>query len=141
MLYYHKKKHDLGKNLPWGLEFSLCERAGSTTDNDKKITSDTIKVQKILRDMHASLVEHIKIVGCGLTQPMLHASTKLVMPGFLSTNFQLRVLLLVYVGGNFYASMELARVDIPTMYKELKGIVNIGRVMLQVTVINLFSWQ
>ncbi|RUP45327.1 LOW QUALITY PROTEIN: hypothetical protein BC936DRAFT_148311 [Jimgerdemannia flammicorona] len=120
-------KPDLEKNLPWGLEFSLCERAGST------VTSDTIKVQKNLRDMHASLVEHIKTVGCGLTQPVLRASTKLVMPGFLSTSFQLRVLLLVYVGGNFYASMELARVDIPTTHKELKGIVNIGRVMLQVT--------
>jgi len=126
-------KHNLERNLSWGLEFSLCERAGSTTDNEKKIASDTIKVQKILRDMHTNLVEYIKTAGGGLTQPMLRASTKLVMPGFISTCFQLRVLLLVYIGGNFYASMELARLDIPTTHKELKEIVNIGKVMLQVT--------
>ncbi|RUS30654.1 hypothetical protein BC938DRAFT_479121, partial [Jimgerdemannia flammicorona] len=31
------------KNLPYGLEFSLCERAGSKTDNSRKITLDTKK--------------------------------------------------------------------------------------------------
>ncbi|RUP44248.1 hypothetical protein BC936DRAFT_149720, partial [Jimgerdemannia flammicorona] len=40
----------------------------------------------------------------------------------------------VYGGGNFYASMELARLDIPTTHKELREIVNICRIMLQVTV-------
>ncbi|CAG8642804.1 11179_t:CDS:2, partial [Paraglomus occultum] len=126
-------KHDLEKNLSWGLEFSLCERAGSITDNGKKVTSDSVKVQKLLRDMHSSLMDHIKTLGGGLTQQMLRASTKLVMPGFISNCFELRVFLLVYIGGNFYASMELARLDIPTTHKELKNIVKIGEVMLQAT--------
>ncbi|RUS31082.1 hypothetical protein BC938DRAFT_478493 [Jimgerdemannia flammicorona] len=45
----------------------------------------------------------------------------------------------VYGGGNFYASMELARLDIPTTHKELREIVNIGRIMLQVTVGDLVT--
>ncbi|RUS30653.1 hypothetical protein BC938DRAFT_479120 [Jimgerdemannia flammicorona] len=55
------------------------------------------------------------------------------MPQQNSSCFQLRVLVVMYVGGNFYASMELARVDIPTTHVELKEIINIGRIMLGVT--------
>ncbi|CAG8645717.1 1388_t:CDS:2, partial [Ambispora gerdemannii] len=57
------QKHDLGTDLPYGREFSLCERAGSKVDNDTKNISDILKVLKTLRDMHKALVKAIIIEG------------------------------------------------------------------------------
>ncbi|GBC53315.2 hypothetical protein GLOIN_2v792049 [Rhizophagus irregularis DAOM 181602=DAOM 197198] len=54
-------KHDLAKDLPYGREFSLCERTGSRIENERKILSNTLKAQKTLRDMHRTLVEAISV--------------------------------------------------------------------------------
>ncbi|CAG8609410.1 10714_t:CDS:10 [Acaulospora morrowiae] len=94
-------KHDLGKDLPYGREFSLCERTGSKIENKRKILSNTLKVQKTLRDMHRALFEAVSTAG-----------------------------------GGFYASINLADLEIPTTYEELGSIVKISRIMLQVKVYN-----
>ncbi|CAI2189210.1 903_t:CDS:2 [Funneliformis geosporum] len=52
-------KHDLGKELYWGREFSLCERTGSKCEDMSKILKNTLKLQKALRDMHRNLIESI----------------------------------------------------------------------------------
>ncbi|RIB22565.1 hypothetical protein C2G38_2033470 [Gigaspora rosea] len=44
--WHFTDKHDLAKDLTWGKEFSLCERAGSKIENGKKILDNTFKVQK-----------------------------------------------------------------------------------------------
>lgn len=129
------QKHDLGKELYWGREFSLCERTGSKCEDTSKVLSNTLKVQKTLRDMHRNLVESISDENGGmLSMPVLHASTKLLMPGFLSSYFFLRAMLIVYIGGGFYISANLADLYIPTKYEELESILKISRVMLQIRV-------
>ncbi|GET61601.1 protein NYNRIN-like [Rhizophagus irregularis DAOM 181602=DAOM 197198] len=37
-------RHDLAKDMTWGREFSLCERAGSKIENNRKILDNTLKV-------------------------------------------------------------------------------------------------
>ncbi|CAG8562152.1 3022_t:CDS:10 [Ambispora gerdemannii] len=77
-------KHDLGKDLSWGREFSVCEHTGSKIENKRKIISNNLKAQKTLRDMHRSLIEAISAEGGGmLSKPVLQASTKILMPGYL----------------------------------------------------------
>ncbi|CAG8680873.1 43157_t:CDS:10 [Gigaspora margarita] len=126
-------RHDLGKDLSWGREFSICERAGSKVENKRKVISNNLKGQKILRDMHRSLTEVISVGGDGmLSKPVLQSITKLLMPGFLSSYFVLRAILVIYVGGGYYASINLADFDIPTKYEELKSVIEISRIMLQV---------
>ncbi|CAJ0864769.1 3125_t:CDS:2 [Entrophospora sp. SA101] len=51
-------KHDIGKDLPYGREFSLCERAGSKIENDTKKFSFHYDLQKLLR----STVSHFKLI-------------------------------------------------------------------------------
>ncbi|CAG8457579.1 17315_t:CDS:2 [Acaulospora morrowiae] len=126
-------KHDLGKELCWGREFSLCERAGSKSEDTRKVLSNTLKVQKTLRDMHRNLFESISAESNGtLSKPVIHASTKLLMPGFLSSYFFLRIILIIYIGGGFYVSANLADFYIPTKYEELESILKISRTMLQI---------
>ncbi|CAG8641243.1 5411_t:CDS:2 [Funneliformis mosseae] len=126
-------RHDLGKDKSYGREFSLCERAGSKIDNDTKNFSDILKVLKTLRDMHRSLVKAIAIESGGaLSKQVLNACNKLIMPGFASSWFYLRAVLIIYVGGGFYASFELGKFDIPTSYDELWKLTKIARIMLQI---------
>ncbi|CAG8717268.1 16709_t:CDS:10, partial [Funneliformis mosseae] len=74
-------RHDLGKDLSWGREFSICERAGSKVENKRKVISNNLKGQKILRDMHRSLTEVISAEGDRmLSKPVLQSITKLLMP-------------------------------------------------------------
>ncbi|CAG8810579.1 4423_t:CDS:2, partial [Dentiscutata erythropus] len=114
-------------------EFSLCERTGSKTEDMPKILSNTLKVQKTLRDMHRTLIEAISAEGGGtLSKPVLQAGTKLLMPGFLSSHFFIRAILIIYIGSGFYASVNLADVYIPTKYQELEFIIKISRTMLQI---------
>jgi len=125
-------RHDLSTKS-WGQEFSMCERAGSKHDNETKILSDTLKVQKTLRDMHKALIKDISAAGNGaVSHPVLNAFTKLVMPGFVSSYFFIRVIAIVYVGAGFYASIQLAEFNIPTTYDQLGGIIGIARAMLRV---------
>jgi len=126
-------KHDLAKDLPYGREFSLCERTGSRIENERKILSNTLKAQKTLRDMHRTLVEAISVEGGGmLSKQVLGATTKLLMPGFLSHCFFIRAFLVVYIGGGFYSSIILADFDIPSTYSELGSIIKVSRIMLRV---------
>ncbi|RGB24777.1 hypothetical protein C1646_485156 [Rhizophagus diaphanus] len=128
-------KHDLAKDLPYGREFSLCERTGSRIDNERKILSNTLKAQKTLRDMHRTLIEAISAEGGGmLSKQVLKATTKLLMPGFLSHCFFIRAFLVVYIGGRFYSSVNLADFDIPTTHSELGSVIRISRIMLQIKV-------
>ncbi|CAJ0639611.1 12420_t:CDS:10 [Entrophospora sp. SA101] len=130
-------KHDLAKDLPYGREFSLCERTGSRIENERKILSNTLKAQKTLRDMHRTLVEAISVEGGGmLSKQVLRATTKLLMPGFLSHCFFIRAFLVVYIGGGFYSSIILADFDIPSTYSELGSIIKVSRIMLRVKVGN-----
>ncbi|RUS29663.1 hypothetical protein BC938DRAFT_480394 [Jimgerdemannia flammicorona] len=129
----HSWRHDLAKDSAWGREFSLCERAGSTVENRQKISSDTMKVQKTLRDMHQSLYNAITEAGNGaLSKSVLNQTTKLLMPGFISSYFFVRTLLVLYVGAGFYASLDLAEFDIPTTTKEIENILKVARIMLQI---------
>ncbi|RUP44147.1 hypothetical protein BC936DRAFT_149875, partial [Jimgerdemannia flammicorona] len=126
-------RHDLSKDSVWGREFSLCERAGSTVENRQKISSDTTKVQKTLRDMHQSLYDAITEAGNGaLSKSVSNQTTKLLMPGFISSYFFVRILLVLYVGAGFYASLDLAEFDIPTTTKEIENILKVARIMLQI---------
>ncbi|CAG8587086.1 2938_t:CDS:2, partial [Funneliformis caledonium] len=126
-------KHDLGIDIPYGRELSLCERAGSKVDNDTKNFSDILKVLKTLRDMHRSLVKAIAIESGGaLSKQVLNACNKLIMPGFASSWFYFRAVLIIYVGGGFYASFELGKFDIPTSYDEIWKLTKIARIMLQI---------
>ncbi|KAF0354456.1 hypothetical protein F8M41_014991 [Gigaspora margarita] len=131
-------KHDLAKDLTWGQEFSLCERAGSKIENGRKILDNTLKVQKTLRDMHQTLMEAVSQAGCG-TVPVkvLKAFQKLILPGFISSRFFIRVLLNVYIGSKYYGSIVLAEFDIPTQFDELGKIATIARVILNVK--NIFK--
>ncbi|GBB86239.1 hypothetical protein RclHR1_12680005 [Rhizophagus clarus] len=126
-------KHNLGTNLSWGREFSLCERTGSKIEDKRKILTNTLKVQKTLRDMHQTLIKTISIEGGGmLSKPVLRASSKLLMPGFLSSYFFMRAILIIYVGEGYYSSLNLADFDIPTKYEELEYTIRISRIMIQV---------
>ena len=49
----------------------------------------------------------------------------------------MRTILIIYVGGGFYASVNLADFYIPTKYQELEFIIKISRVMLQTKVSNI----
>ncbi|RUO95615.1 hypothetical protein BC936DRAFT_143616, partial [Jimgerdemannia flammicorona] len=127
-------RHDLS-NESWGQEFSMCERAGSKLENKSKILSDTLRVQKTIRDMHKALIKDIFAVGNGaVSKPVLNAFTKLLMPGFISSYFFIRTILVLYVGAGFYASIQLSEFNIPTTYEQLGDIVNIAREMLRVKV-------
>jgi hypothetical protein len=89
--------------------------------------------------MHRSLTEVISAEGDGmLSKPVLQAITKLLMPGFLSSYFTMRAILVIYVGGGYYASINLADFDIPTKYEELNSVIEISRIMLQVKVSSIF---
>ncbi|RUS27931.1 hypothetical protein BC938DRAFT_482555, partial [Jimgerdemannia flammicorona] len=135
-------RHDLS-NKSWGQEFSMCERAGSKADNKAKIDSDTLKLQKTLRDMHKALLKDISTAGSGaVTKPVLNAFTKLIMPGFVSSFFFIRVILVVYVGAGFYTSRQMAEFNIPTTYDQLEGFIDVARVMLRAKNIirNTISW-
>ncbi|CAG8664866.1 15418_t:CDS:2, partial [Acaulospora morrowiae] len=126
-------KHDLAKDLTWGREFSLCERAGSKIENGRKILNNTLKVQKTLRDMHQTLLETLSNAGGGaLPVKVVQGFRKLLLPGFISSRFFIRVLLNVYIGGKYYGSIILAEFDIPTQFDEMNKISTIAWMMLQV---------
>ncbi|CAG8467813.1 9165_t:CDS:10 [Funneliformis caledonium] len=125
-------RHDLAKDMTWGREFSLCERAGSRIENHKKILDNTLKVQKTLKDMHKTLIDTIVMTSGGtISKEVLDVIPKMLMPGFLSSRFFIRMILIMYVGAGFYLSAELAEFDIPTAYEELEGVLKMARVMLQ----------
>jgi hypothetical protein len=85
--------------------------------------------------MHQTLIKTISIEGGGmLSKPVLRASSKLLMPGFLSSYFFMRAILIIYVGEGYYSSLNLADFDIPTKYEELEYTIRISRIMLQVKV-------
>ncbi|RUS29525.1 hypothetical protein BC938DRAFT_480553 [Jimgerdemannia flammicorona] len=126
-------RHDLGKDLMWGREFSLCERAGSKIENRQKVLNDSLKVQKTLKDMHRTLVDAVVAAGSGtISKQVFHVVPKLLMPGFISSRFFIRVILVAYVGAGFYLSTELAEFDIPSSANELLGVIKVARIMLQV---------
>ncbi|RHZ44323.1 hypothetical protein Glove_740g8 [Diversispora epigaea] len=112
-------RHDLDRELCWGREFSLCERTGSKAEDTSKILSNTLK---------AIFAEG----GGTLSKPVLQAGTKLLMPRFLSSHFFIRAILIIYIGGGFYASVNLADIYIPTKYQELEFIIKISRTMFQI---------
>ncbi|CAG8499081.1 5819_t:CDS:10 [Funneliformis mosseae] len=125
-------RHDLAKDMTWGREFSLCERAGSRIENHKKILDNTLKVQKTLKDMHKTLIDTIVMTSGGtISKEVLDVIPKMLMPGFLSSRFFIRMILIMYVGAGFYLSAELAEFDIPTAYEELGGVLKMARVILQ----------
>ncbi|GES83370.1 hypothetical protein GLOIN_2v221147 [Rhizophagus clarus] len=70
--------------------------------------------------------------GGMLSKPVLRASSKLLMPGFLSSYFFMRAILIIYVGEGYYSSLNLADFDIPTKYEELEYTIRISRIMIQV---------
>ena len=116
----------------------MCERAGSKADNQAKIDSDALKLQKTLRDMHKALIKDISTAGGGaVTKPVLNAFTKLIMPGFVSSFSFIRVILVVYVGAGFYMSQKMAEFNIPTTYDQLKGLIDVAHAMLQAKVGNI----
>lgn len=85
--------------------------------------------------MHQTLIKVISAEGGGmLSKPVLQASSKLLMPGFLSSCFFMRTILIIYVGEGYYSSLNLADFDIPTKYGELEHIIKISRIMLQIKV-------
>jgi hypothetical protein len=109
--------------MTWGREFSLCERAGSKIENNRKILDNTLKVQKTLKDMHKTLIDTIVTTSCGaISKEVLDIIPKMLMPGFLSSRFFIRMILVIYVGAGFYLSAELVEFDIPTTYEELVGV-------------------
>ncbi|CAG8541090.1 3645_t:CDS:10, partial [Funneliformis mosseae] len=67
-----------------------------------------------------------------LSKPVLQSITKLLMPSFLSSYFVLRAILVIYVEGGYYASINLADFDIPTKYEELKSVIKISHILLQI---------
>ncbi|CAG8655454.1 5541_t:CDS:10, partial [Paraglomus brasilianum] len=97
-------KHNLAKDLTWGREFSLCERAGSKIENG----------------------------GGGVPVKVIQAFRKLLLPGFISSRFFIRILLNVYIGGKYHGSIMLAEFDVPTQFDEMSKIVTIARMMLNV---------
>ncbi|CAI2190225.1 15221_t:CDS:2, partial [Funneliformis geosporum] len=115
-----------------GREFSLCERAGSKIENNRKILDKALKVQKTLKDMHKTLTDTIVMTSDGaISKEVLDVIPKMLMPGFLSSRFFIRLILIIYVGAGFYLSAELAEFDIPTAYEELMGVLKMARIMLQ----------
>jgi len=58
--------------------------------------------------MYRTLIEGM------LSKQVLRATTKLLMPWFLSQCFFIRTFLVIYIGGWFYSSVNLADFDIPT---------------------------
>ncbi|CAG8698449.1 12996_t:CDS:2, partial [Funneliformis mosseae] len=131
-------KHDLAKDLTWGREFSLCERAGSKIENGRKVLDNTLKVQKTLRDMHQTLLETLSNAGGGAVPvKVVQAFRKLLLPGFISSRFFIRVLLNVYIGGKYHGSIVLTEFDVPTQFDEMSKIVTIARMMLNVK--NIFK--
>ena len=88
--------------------------------------------------MHRSLVKAIAIESGGaLSKQVLNACNNLIMPGFASSWFYFRAVLIIYVGGGFYASFELGKFDIPTSYDEIWKLTKIARIMLQIKVGNI----
>jgi len=88
--------------------------------------------------MHRSLVKAIAIESGGaLSKQVLNACNKLMMPGFASSWFYLRAVLIIYVGGGFYTSFELGKFDIPTLYDEIWKLTKIACIMLQIKVGNI----
>ncbi|CAG8610366.1 916_t:CDS:2, partial [Paraglomus occultum] len=131
-------KHDLAKDLTWGREFLLCERAGSKIENGRKILDNTLKVQKTLQDMHQVLLETLSNAGGGgVPVKVIQAFRKLLLPGFISSRFFIRILLNVYIGGKYHGSIMLAEFDVPTQFDEMSKIVTIARMMLNVK--NIFK--
>jgi hypothetical protein len=95
-------------------------------------------VQKTLRDIHEALVESIIAVAGGMaSKSVIHACQKLLIPGFVSSGFLFRAILVVYVGASFYLSTNLMDVDIPTRRKDFLDILKIARGMLQIKVSNI----
>jgi hypothetical protein len=119
-------RHDLAKDLAWGREFSLCECAGSRIENNRKILDNTLKVQKIFKDMHRTLIDTIVITSGRISKEVL-------IPGFLSSRFFIRMILIMYIGTGFYLSAELAEFDIPITYKELGEVLKMGMLSFTVT--------
>lgn len=85
--------------------------------------------------MHQNLIESISDENGGmLSMPVLHATTRLLMPRFLLSYFFLCAMLIIYIGGGFYISVNLADFYILTKYEELESILKILRIMLQIMV-------
>ncbi|CAB4424841.1 unnamed protein product [Rhizophagus irregularis] len=81
-------RHDLAKDMTWGREFSLCERAGSKIENNRKILDNTLKVQKTLKDMHKILIDTIVLTSGGaISREILDIIPKMLMPGFCHQDF------------------------------------------------------
>lgn len=88
--------------------------------------------------MHRTLIQDISTTGNGaVSNQVLHAFTKLLLPGFISSFFFMRIILVVYVGAGFYASIQLGEFNIPATYDQLWSVVDIARAMLQVKVGNI----
>jgi len=86
-----------------------------------------------MRDMHRTLVHTImQAGGRALSKPIVRAFDKLMIPGFISSRYFIRVLLNLYIGAGYHISTRLAEFDIPTQLDDLGGIVKMARTMLQV---------
>ncbi|CAB5356580.1 unnamed protein product [Rhizophagus irregularis] len=98
--------------------------------------ADSLYVLKTLRDMHRSLVKAIAIESGGaLSKQVLNACINYAW-------FRIIVVLpsccpYIYVGGGFYASLELEKFDIPTSYDEIWKPTKIARIMLQINPIQI----
>ncbi|RIB20053.1 hypothetical protein C2G38_2180214 [Gigaspora rosea] len=89
-----------------GREFSLCEHAGSKIEYTKEVLTNTLKMQKTLRDMHKTLV-------------------KVENRGYLD-KYELDTTMAKTIAA------ILADFDIPTKYEELGSVIKISCIMLQI---------
>ena len=92
--------------------------------------------------MHRTLIDTLVETGGGaVSKTVAQGLNKFLMPGFVSSNYFIRVLLDMYVGGGYHVSIRLAEFDIPTTYNDLSGIIKMARTMLQVKVVYLQLMQ
>jgi hypothetical protein len=85
--------------------------------------------------MHEILIDTIVVTSGGaISKEILGIIPKMLMPGFLSSRFFIRMILIIYVGAGFYLLAELVEFDILTAYEELGGVLRMVHIMLQVKV-------
>ncbi|KAG9296948.1 hypothetical protein G9A89_003662 [Geosiphon pyriformis] len=93
---------------------------------ESSLTNDTIADDSIVREdyKHSDPLNTLSETGGGALSPkIIQNFPKLLIPGFVSSRFFVRVLLNVCFGGEYCGSTKLAELDIPTQLNDLRRIV------------------
>ncbi|RUS32979.1 hypothetical protein BC938DRAFT_473625 [Jimgerdemannia flammicorona] len=123
-------RHDLGPAYYWGQEFGIVENAGTKCDNKRKVSKDSLRTMKNLRDMLLSIRKRFPVPG--ESSILDEAFKQLVLPGIVMSSWTYRIIAVSPIDDTWHGLIDVDKFILPTTMNELQQVLKCCRSMLLV---------